>query len=68
MSFFQAQQFFEAAINEVSPEHDPVKWNILNGLIKLSQASTQLQNSVASLDRKIDGIERDVRSIKSATR
>jgi hypothetical protein len=68
MSFFQAQQFFEAALNEVNPEHDPAKWNTLNGFVKLSQAATHLQSSVTSLERKIDAMERDVRSIKSATR
>ncbi len=66
MSFFQAQQFFEAALNDVDPERNPAMWNMLNGLVKLSQASTHLQSSVTSLERKIDALERDVRGIKSA--
>jgi len=68
MSFHQAQQLFEAAINETSPERNPAMWNMLNGLAKLAQAANHLESSVAALGRKIDGIERDVRSIKSATR
>jgi hypothetical protein len=68
MSFFQAQQLFEAAVNETDPERNPAMWNMLNGLAKLAQAAIHLESTVNALGRKIDDVQRDVRQIKNATR
>jgi hypothetical protein len=68
MSFFEAQQFFESALNHIDSSREPATWNMLNGLVKLSQSATHLQHSVTSLERKIDAIDQKVKSIKSAVR
>jgi polyhydroxyalkanoate synthesis regulator phasin len=65
MSFDEAKAFFQDAIETVDADHDATQWNLLSGLIKLSESFERLHSDVRSLQRKIDETSRDVKQVKN---
>jgi hypothetical protein len=64
MSFSEAIAFFHEALMHVNASSDPATWNMLNGLIKLSESLTRLQSAVQTLDTNLDRTSADVKRIK----
>jgi len=65
MSFYEAKVFFQTALETADGHRDPSQWNMLNGLIKLSDSLQHLESKVNSLERKIDQTSHDVRQVKN---
>jgi hypothetical protein len=65
MSFQDAKTSFQMAIETVAGDSDPATWNMLSGLIKLSESLQHLDSDVRSLHHKIDQTSRDVKLVKN---
>lgn len=65
MSFIEATDSFKAAISHVNSSNKPEMWNMLNGLIKLSESLQYLRNETRDLKSEIDRISHSVRQIKN---
>lgn len=68
MSAHQAKELFEKAIEHVNADRDPLKWNMLSGLIMLSQALQGVANDVHAVKREVDAMKADVHRIKVSIR
>jgi hypothetical protein len=56
---------FQMAIETVERDSDPATWNMLSGLIKLTESLQHLESKIRSLDHKVDQASRDVKLIKN---
>ena len=65
MFFIEAADSFKAAISRVNSANDPATWNMLNGLIKLSESLNYLHNETREAKSQIDKISTAVRQIKN---
>lgn len=68
MSFYEAKEFFETALQHTDARNSPANWNMLNGLIKLSSSLQRLDSSVDSLQRDVKTIDNVVDRIERSTR
>jgi hypothetical protein len=68
MSAHQAKELFEKAIEYVNADDDPATWNMLSGLITLSQALQAVANDVQSVKREVDAMKTEVHRIKTSIR
>jgi hypothetical protein len=64
MSFFEATTFFKEALAHIDGNREPATWNMLNGLIKLSESSQHLETQVRTVERDVGQMSRDIRAIK----
>ena len=64
MSFHEASTSFTAAIQYVDSTKDPKTWNMLHGLIKLSESLNHLESDVQTLSSNVGCIASDVRNLK----
>jgi hypothetical protein len=51
-------------MRHVNSERDPATWNLLAGLIKLSDAVQRVQNDLNALDRKVSKSGQTLRRLK----
>ncbi len=68
MSFYEAQQLFEKALENSNPSHDPTMWNMLSGLVKLAQAANHLDSDVSRLSSDLRSLQNDVDRIGRSVR
>lgn len=65
MSFYEATNLFKAALGHANSTRDPLTWNMLNGLIKLSESLQHLDSTVDAVDKTADRIQVAVRRLKT---
>lgn len=65
MTAYQAEQLFDDAKNHLDPERDPVRWNLMNGLSALAQELRNMSSTLSRLDREIQQLQADVRTLKT---
>ena len=65
MTFYEAENSFKEAIKHVDSRTDPKTWNMLIGLISLSQALRRLESEVGSLKSSSDQTSANVRRLKN---
>ncbi len=62
--FYEATNLLKSALGHVDAGRDHVTWDMLNGLIKLSESLQLLQSDVRDLAPKLDKIGTDVRHLR----
>jgi hypothetical protein len=65
MSFYEAKTLFESALAHVNADNDPKTWNMLSGLVLLSQSLMSLQSSVGRIETDLKQTEQHVRQLKN---
>ena len=61
MTFFQAKDCFADALRYLTPDQDPVQWNLASGLHALTQA---LESEFGKIQNLLNQIEFQQRSSK----
>lgn len=64
MPFLLAKLSFEEAIQHVNAKRDPATWNLLSGLIQLSQSLVHVESTVNTMHQELGNIASHVRQIK----
>jgi len=61
-TFPLARSMFEENTKIVSPQKDPLMWNLNNGLMHLCQS---LQSELSDMERKLQSLEQTLRYIQN---